>query len=108
MSHQDIIDNYQILKDTYKTKYENLSAQHRNLSLLRLLVATAVIGLCYHYFTMHAPLWEIGLAIVLTIGFVIMMKMHQRIGKQRIFMKALQNINEDELAYLTGQKIPFH
>jgi len=108
MSHQDIIDNYQILKDTYKTKYENLSAQHRNLSLLRLLVAIAVIGLCYHYFTMHAPLWEIGAAIMLTIGFVIMMKMHQRIGKQRIFMKALQNINEDELAYLTGQKIPFH
>lgn len=106
MSPEQITASYQTLRDKYKTSFESLSAKHRNLSLLRLLVAIAALTFYYVFIATHVQ-WELYVAIALTIAFIAMMKVHQKISKQRTFIKALEDINADEVTYLTGAGIPF-
>ena len=107
MTQDPIIEVYQTLREKYKSSFESLSKKHRNLSLLRLLVVIAAVCLYYFYFTTNIN-WELYIAIALTLAFIVLMKQHQKVSKERIFVKALEDINADELDYLNGTKIPFY
>lgn len=107
MPQEQIIATYQTLKEQYKASFESLSKQHQRLSLLRLLDAVAAITL-YYLFATTLINWELYVAVALTLGFIALMKVHQKITKQRTFAKTMEAINADEIDYLTGSKIPFH
>jgi DNA mismatch repair ATPase MutS len=107
MSPEQILATYQALKEKYKTTFESLSKQHRTLSLLRLLVVIAAVTLYYLFATTKTD-WELYVAVALTLVFIVLMKKHQSIAKQRTYIKALEDVNTHEIDYLTGSKIAFH
>lgn len=107
MPQNTIIETYQALRDQYKQQFEALSIKHRNLSVLRLLVVIAALVLYYFAITTDTS-WKLYTAIALTVCFIFLMKLHQKISKQRIFVKALEEINTNEVDYLSGTQIPFY
>lgn len=107
MAQHTIIQTYETLAGQYKTQYETLQKRYNSLSICRLVIAIAAIALYYSFGTKHHYLSLIA-AILLTIAFVVLMKLHQKAGYQKLQAKTLQTINEEELAYLTMQQLPFY
>lgn len=106
MPQQTVIDTYRSLSEKYKEQNEALQKKHNRLSLLRLVIAIVAIVLFYLFGTAHNYL-HLASGIVLTIAFIILMKIHQRVGHQKLRARTLQLINEEEWAYLTKQQLSF-
>ncbi len=97
---------YRQLIAGYTVQYTAINRKHNRLSLLRLCVALLTILLIYIYFGAKQP-WILYLAIANAIAFVLLMKWHSKTAYQKLRLKTLLQINEEELAYLEKGALPF-
>ncbi|KAA5536198.1 DNA mismatch repair protein [Taibaiella lutea] len=102
-----VIETYKTLSEQYKAQYETLQKRHNALSILRLVIVIAAIALYYNFGTTYNYI-SLVIAIILTLAFLMLMKIHQQTGNKKLFAKTLQTINEEEFAYLTTQKLSFY
>jgi len=107
MPQHTIIETYKKLAEQYKAAHETLQKKHNGLSILRLVIAIAALALYYAFFTKYNYI-SLIVAVIFTVAFIVLMKIHQKIGHQKILAKTLQTINEEEFAYLTEQRLPFY
>jgi len=106
MANEAIIEIYRERKARYQKDYEKQQAQHRRLSLLRLLSVVIAI-LCFYLFTRDqedAPLL-IGLGAVAC--FVALMIVHRKVIRKREVARTLAAINQDEISYLEDSVLTF-
>ncbi|MDI9337603.1 MAG: DNA mismatch repair protein [Alphaproteobacteria bacterium] len=86
--------------------YYQLNKKYTSISLVRLLVAIAILLLIFCFFKSKNFLF-IALGIAAMLVFFLLMKMHSKIAEKRKFIKELITINANELAYLNHEGIPF-
>lgn len=106
MSQENRKAVYEQLINDYTQQYAAASRRHNNLSLLRLLTAVLVLFFGYWYFDTKEVIM-LGLAIATAISFIVLMKQHSKTAYQKLRLKTLLQINEEELAYLDKGALPF-
>lgn len=106
MQQHIIIDTYEKDLKEYSDQYNVINRKYGNLSIGRLIVALATIIGFYFYFQSKG-IFTLVMAIAGLILFFLLLKMHQRVSRKRVFIKTLKNINEEELSYLKKEGLPF-
>jgi len=84
-----------------------LSKQHNIVTGLRLLLVILLCVFGYNYFQNPDAL-QLALAIASAIAFLVFLKISQAISYRKQYQKHLKQINEEEIAFLQAQKIPFN
>lgn len=101
-----VIEVYRDLVSKYDKEVTTLSQRHRQISGWRLLLAAlAIFGV---YLTIHFEAFAFLLVVLAAvIVFVLVIRLHERVGFQKKIKKALLKINRDEISFLEGRDIPF-
>lgn len=106
MQQRAIISEYeQSVKDS-TAQYESVSRTYGNLSAARLITVLLAIAAFYSY-AQSKHLWLCLAGCALVIAFIVLMGIHRKVGIRRIFTGTLMRINEEELAYLKREALPF-
>lgn len=97
---------YQQLKDQYSKDLSKVNRRYSLLGTIRLLIALVFLASMYLYLKDNNSLF-IYPAILSFLAFFYFIKIHQKTGIKRVFLKTLITINEDEITYLNKTAIPF-
>jgi len=104
---RDSMEQYQTLREKHQAAYDKLNKRYTIVSWLRLVVALALAMSVYQYFQEENTILLI-ISFLCLVGFLALLKFHSILLNKKNFEKALVEINEDEIAYLRGESIPFH
>jgi MutS domain V len=97
---------YSELKALYLDKGKRLDGQFSKYSYFRIVVALAFLSLVY--LSINTGTLLHGLAAVASLfGFLLMMRKHQQIARDRQLNQQLIIVNTEEMEYVNGSKIPF-
>ncbi len=100
------MQQYHSLKEKYSGIYTQLNNQYNLIGTIRLIIALVFLILTYFYYYNHNHYFTIPIGIAL-IAFIILIRVHRKIGWNRLIHKTLVKINEDEITYLNKEGIPF-
>jgi len=100
------IDTYSQNLAQQKLRYAQIKSKFNSISAARLVVGIAILIFGYYFFKTTSPLFA-ALALASIAGFIVLIKIHGRLSSRRKLNKALIEINENELSFLNGEKIPF-
>lgn len=100
------MDQYELLKTQHQEKAERINKNYNLVSAIRLAIAIGVIGCLYYYTQSQNILLMLGM-VLLTISFLFLIKVHQKLSWKKKMEKELIDINGDEIAYLIREKISF-
>lgn len=94
---------YQKLEQQYTLELENLTRQYNQISLLRLATGLLFFTAIYFLFKTGNYYWA-GLLILVLVIFIYLINLHQRIAARKQLSETLKNINQDEIAFLGGER----
>ncbi len=104
--NMQIVEVYQNLARKYEAEVEVLSRRHRQISGWRLLLALTAIGGIYLTIRFESFTF-ILLVLIAVIVFIVVIRLHDAVVHKKKIKEALLQINQDEIAFLEGQDIPF-
>jgi DNA mismatch repair ATPase MutS len=97
---------YQKQKEQYATAYEAINKKHNLLSTIRLVVAVIIVFAFYQYFNAKSDLFLYA-GLFSVVCFLILMRFHTKLAWKRKLSQYLIDVNDNEIAYLKGETIPF-
>lgn len=97
---------YQQRIEKHRAAYSQLNKKYNLLGTLRLIVGLGIPVLFYLFLTTYQNAFLFG-SIALLITFLLLIRIHVNLKNQREISKALIQINESEIEYLTEGKLNF-
>ncbi|SHH66990.1 MutS-related protein [Flavobacterium defluvii] len=92
--------------DHYSKVYNQISKRYNSISLLRLLSIFFCLFMLFYYIKTNEIFYAV-IAFLSFAGFLFLMRIHSKLSFKRELTKAILEINEDEIAYLKREKLPF-
>jgi MutS domain V len=102
----DFLNTYQTQQSHYQNLFDTENKKHQQLSIARLVCIGLVLWGLYFYYR-ESALFALGIAAVAFIVFLILVKIYDRVTKQRDFYEKIKDINAEELSYLNEGQLPF-
>ncbi len=100
------MEQYIALKEKYSVEYSQLNKKYNLISIARLVVIIC-LAICSYYYLITENVVFLFVFFSTLLFFFFLIKQHQKILNRREITKALVEINNDEIAYLKREKIPF-
>lgn len=97
---------YEINRDLYSDQLNTINKKYNSISILRLAAIVFFLG-CMYYYIKNGETIFIALAVLFFGIFIVLMRFHSKLVFQKQIKQALIEINENEIAYLKREKIPF-
>ena len=97
---------YEELEGRHASDLTQLSKKYNLISAVRLLFALAFAVNLYFY-TQPGNAFLIIPLIVLAFAFLLAVRVHQNVSRQKLLKKALLKINQNEIGYLKNKELPF-
>lgn len=97
---------YHTLKETHTAELAALNKKSYLVGSLRLICIVLCLLCLVAYYKLSQPIFMISFA-ALVVGFFILMKFHDALFERIKRKKALIRINQNEIDYLEGKRIPF-
>ena len=97
---------YQEKKARFISKVTAINKQYNSISILR-LIAIALFVVSSYYYIQNSEVVFLVVAVCLFITFIVLMRFHTTLAFKRKLHQSLVTINENEIAYLKRDKIPF-
>ena len=94
------------LKDQYSGDYNRLQKKHNLISITRLFTIIGLVFLIYKSLETSDTIYTL-FGISVFFFFIFLMKIHEKISWNRELKKKQISINNDEIIYLKGERIPF-
>lgn len=98
--------HYDSILEKHKLNYVKINSSYNLVSAARLILVLLIVLFGYYFFKSYSSLFGL-ITLAAIVGFAILLKIHSRLSFQRKIAKAHIEINEDEISYLTDEKIPF-
>ncbi|RXM44572.1 DNA mismatch repair protein [Flavobacterium sp. YO64] len=99
--------------ELYKNKVEHftkvfnkINKRYNSISVLRLLSVFLCLFMLFYYIKTN-QLFYVGFAFLSFVGFLILMRIHSKLSIEKELTKAILKINENEIAFLKREKLPF-
>jgi MutS domain V len=100
------LKTYQTQQSHYQNLFDTENKKHQQLSIARLVcIGLVLLGLYFYY--RESALFALGVAAFAFIVFLILVKIYDKVTKQRDFYEKIKDINVDELSYLNEGQLPF-
>ncbi|WP_149207165.1 MutS-related protein [Flavobacterium johnsoniae] len=90
----------------YSKIFTQINKRYNIISLLRLLSIFFCLFMLFYYIKTNEALYVL-FAFLSFVGFLFLMRIHSKLSFQKELTKAVLKINEDEIAYLKREKLPF-
>ncbi|WP_433811286.1 MutS-related protein [Flavobacterium johnsoniae] len=90
----------------YSKIFTQINKRYNSISLLRLLSIFFCLFMLFYYIKTNEALYVL-FAFLSFVGFLFLMRIHSKLSFQKELTKAVLKINEDEIAYLKREKLPF-
>ncbi len=90
----------------YSKIFTQINKRYNSISLLRLLSIFFCLFMLFYYIKTNEALYVLS-AFLSFVGFLFLMRIHSKLSFQKELTKAVLKINEDEIAYLKREKLPF-
>ncbi len=90
----------------YSKIFTQINKRYNSISLLRLLSIFFCLFMLFYYIKTNEALYALS-AFLSFVGFLFLMRIHSKLSFQKELTKAVLKINEDEIAYLKREKLPF-
>jgi DNA mismatch repair ATPase MutS len=97
---------YSLKSKKYSEELSKINKNYNSISLLRLFCIFFFL-LSVYYYSQNNIVYYILLAGFFFFSFIFLMRFHSQLDFRRKIKKALIQINEDEMAYLKRENIPF-
>ncbi|MFV8334270.1 MutS-related protein [Flavobacterium sp. ZT3P35] len=97
---------YQEKKARFISKVTAINKKYNSISILR-LIAIALFVVSSYYYIQNSEVVFLVVAVCLFITFIVLMRFHTTLAFKRKLHQSLVTINENEIAYLKRDKIPF-
>lgn len=97
---------YKAKKEVFLTALRIISKKYNSISFFRLLTVVFFLVSVYYYIKTSGILFIVSSVFLFTL-FVVLMRIHSKLLFQKQIKQALLEINENEIVYLEGKKIPF-
>ncbi|MEO5571757.1 MAG: DNA mismatch repair protein, partial [Bacteroidia bacterium] len=97
---------YLQLAEKYSNRLSQLKRQYNILSIFRLVIVV-IFCLIFYSFVRTADPVKFGYLFLAVISFLVIIKIHLRMGENIKMNEALLNINTDEITFLKHEGIPF-
>nr|WP_314898269.1 DNA mismatch repair protein [uncultured Flavobacterium sp.] len=97
---------YKAKKESFLTALNKINKKYNSISFFRLLTIVFFLASIYYYIKTNGAVF-IALAVFLFGLFIVLMRFHSKLVFQKQIKQALLEINENEIAYLERNKIPF-
>lgn len=94
------------LKDQYSGDYNRLQKKYNLISITRLFTIIGLVFLIYKSLETSNTIYTL-FGISVFFFFIFLMKIHEKISWNRELKKKQISINNDEIIYLKGERIPF-
>ncbi|MCV2484408.1 DNA mismatch repair protein [Flavobacterium sp. SH_e] len=86
--------------------YHKTNKKYNSISLLRLLSIFMFLFFMFYYIKTNEILY-VFLAVLSFAGFIVLMRIHSKLSFQKLLAETLLKINQNEIAFLKREKIPF-
>lgn len=90
----------------YSKIFTQINKRYNSISLLRLLSIFFCLFMLFYYIKTNEALYVL-FAFLSFVGFLFLMRIHSKLSFRKELTKAVLKINEDEIAYLKREKLPF-
>lgn len=90
----------------YSKIFTQINKRYNSISLLRLLSIFFCLFMLFYYIKTNEALYVLS-AFLSFVGFLFLMRIHSKLSFRKELTKAVLKINEDEIAYLKREKLPF-
>lgn len=97
---------YQVRKANYTNQLYSLNKKYNSISFFRLIAIVFFLVALYYFVKTDQNNWGI-LAFLSFATFLFLMRYHSKLLIQKQLLQALVEVNENEIAYLQREKIPF-
>lgn len=97
---------YEINRDLYSVQLNTINKKYNSISILRLAAIVFFLG-CMYYYVKNGEAIFLALSVLFFGIFLVLMRFHSKLVFQKQIKQALIAINENEIAYLKREKIPF-
>lgn len=97
---------YQVRKANYTNQLYSLNKKYNSISFFRLIAIVFFLVALYYFVKTDQNNWGI-LAFLSFATFLFLMRYHSKLLIQKQLLQALVEVNENEIAYLHREKIPF-
>jgi len=97
---------YQNKVEHYTTIYHKINKRYNSISILRLLTVFLCLFLLFYYIKTNEILYA-ATAFLSFVGFIFLMRIHSRLSFQKELTTAILKINQNEIAYLKRERLPF-
>lgn len=97
---------YQIRKVNYSNQLTTLNKKYNSISFFRVIAIVFFLIALYYFIQTNQNYW-IELAFLSFAVFLILMRYHSKLLIQKQLLQALVEVNENEIAYLNREQIPF-
>lgn len=97
---------YQVRKANYTNQLYSLNKKYNSISFFRLMAIVFFLVALYYFVQTDKNYWGV-LAFLSFATFLILMRYHSTLLIQKQLLQALVEVNENEIAYLQREKIPF-
>ncbi len=102
-----IFENYERLQKHYQNLHAEASKTGNIIAALRLFSIFLLIYSSYHFYKTEQTAWLFGAGILLFALFLWLVSLHLKYKDKAQLYTSLSLINENEIAYLTGNLTPF-
>nr|WP_199000439.1 DNA mismatch repair protein [Flavobacterium sp. ASV13] len=100
------MEAYQNKVKHYTAIFSKINKRYNSISILRLLSVFLCLFLMFNYIKTNEILYVV-FAFMSFVGFLFLMRVHSRLSFQKELTTAILKINQNEIAYLKREKIPF-
>ncbi len=97
---------YKINLQKYLEEYKAINTKYNSISLVRLITIVLFLASLFYYVKTSESVF-VYIAIILFVGFIILMRIHTKMSFQKKIKSALVKINKNEISYLQRKSIPF-
>ena len=100
------MEAYQNKVKHYTAIFSKINKRYNSISILRLLSVFLCLFLMFNYIKTNEILYVV-FAFLSFVGFLFLMRVHSQLSFQKELTTAILKINQNEIAYLKREKIPF-
>ncbi|MBP1222311.1 MutS-related protein [Flavobacterium sp. 1355] len=100
------MDSYQNKVTQYSLLFNKINKRYNSISILRLLSVFICLYFLYNYIKTDEIIY-VAFAFMSFVGFLFLMRIHSKLSFKKQIVTAILKINENEIAFLKREKIPF-
>jgi hypothetical protein len=100
------MDSYQNKVTQYSQLFNKINKRYNSISILRLLSVFLCLFFLFYYIKKDEILY-VAFAFISFVGFLFLMRIHSKLSLKKQIVTAILKINENEIAFLKREKIPF-